>query len=167
MIPPHLLVLDFCFSLCAGTHPLTQFHPDATAHFPPVSLPSASHPASVRLSLCLSFAQGYNRTSSSSSYRRPPPFFFLPLIACDIKCSAGDVRDPVRRAPSLLSDSPQSQSLPLSAAEVHTHGKLIPMPCLLHIVLVSEVVHCVETVGVIFWKDRHTVGSHYTSKTHT
>lgn len=69
------------------------------------------------------------------------------------------------KAPSLLSDRPQSQSLPLSAAEVYTHGKLIPMPCLPHIVLMSKVVRCVET-GVTFSKDRHTVGSHSTQKQH-
>lgn len=69
------------------------------------------------------------------------------------------------KAPSLLSDGPQSQSLPLSGAEVYTHGKLIPMPCLLHIVLMSKVVRCVET-GVTFSGDRHTVGSHYTTKQH-
>lgn len=61
-----------------------------------------------------------------------------------------------------LSDRPQSQSLPLSGAEVYTHGKLIPVPCLPHIVLMSKVVRG----GVTFSKDRHTVGSHYSQKQH-
>lgn len=61
-----------------------------------------------------------------------------------------------------LSDRPQSQSLPLSGAEVYTHGKLIPVPCLPHIVLTSKVVRG----GVTFSKDRHTVGSHYSQKQH-
>lgn len=50
-----------------------------------------------------------------------------------------------RLAPSLLSDRPQSQSLPLSGAEVYTHGKLIPAPCLPHIALMSKVVRRVES----------------------
>lgn len=70
------------------------------------------------------------------------------------------------KAQSLLSDRPQSQSLPLSAAEVYTHGKLIPMPCLLHIALMSKAVHCVEA-GVTFPKDRRDVGSHYAEQQHT
>lgn len=69
------------------------------------------------------------------------------------------------RAPSLLSDGPQSQSLTLSDAEVCTHGKLIPMPCLLNIALVSKEVRCV-VAGVTFSKDRHAVGSHYAEKQH-
>lgn len=68
-------------------------------------------------------------------------------------------------APSLLSDGPQSQSLTLSAAEVYTHGKLIPMPCLVHIALVSKEERCV-VAGVTFSKDRHAVGSHYAEKKH-
>ncbi len=79
--------------------------------------------------------------------------------------AVGDLRDPVSKAPSLLSDRPQSQSLLLSGAEVYTHGKLIPMPCLPHIVHMSKVVRCVDT-GVTFSKDRHTVGSHYTKQQH-
>lgn len=75
------------------------------------------------------------------------------------------MRDPESKAPSLLSDRPQSQSLPLSGPDVYTHGKLIPMPCLLHIALMSKVVHCIEA-GVTFSKDRHAVGSHYAEKQH-
>lgn len=105
----------------------------------------------------LFFSLGYIHTFVA--YR---PFF---LTVCDIKCSRR--REGYRRskAPSLLSDRPQSHSLPLSAVEVYTHGKLIPMPCLLHIVLMSKVVRCVET-WVTFSKDRHTVGSHSAQKQH-
>lgn len=59
------------------------------------------------------------------------------------------MRDPESRAPPLLSDGPQSQSLTLSGAEVCTHGKLIPMPCLPNIVLVSKEVRYV-VAGVTF-----------------
>lgn len=79
--------------------------------------------------------------------------------------AVGNLRDPAGKALTLLSDRPQSQSLPLSGAEVYTHGKLIPVPCLPHIVLMSKIVGCVES-GVTFSKDRHTVGSHYTQKQH-
>lgn len=83
----------------------------------------------------------------------------------DVECSWRDVSDPVSWVPYLLSDGPQSQSLTLSGAEVCTHGKLIPMPCLLSISLVSKEVHCV-VAGVTFSKDRHAVGNHYAEKQH-
>lgn len=69
--------------------------------------------------------------------------------------AVADARDPAGKALSLLSDRPQSQSLPLSGAEVYTHGKLIPVPCRLHIVLMSKVVCCVETGGDIFERQTH------------
>lgn len=120
------------------------------AYFPPISL--------LLPSPFLPFSHGYIHTSSSIAYL---PFF---LAVCDIKWSRR--REGYRsKAPSLLSDRPQSHSLTLSAVEVYTHGKLIPMPCLPHIVLMSKVVRCVET-GVTFSKDRHTVGSHCTQKQH-
>lgn len=92
------------------------------------------------------------------------PAHFLPG-AGDVVHSQRDVRDPVSWAPSPLSDGPQSQSLTLYGVEVYTHGKLIPMPCLPHIALVSKEVRWV-VVGVTFSKDKHAVGSHYAEKQH-
>lgn len=92
------------------------------------------------------------------------PAHFFPS-AGDVERSLRGVRDPVSWAPSLLSDGPQSQSLTLSGAEVYTHGKLIPMPCLPHIAVVSKEVRCV-VAGVTFPKDKHAVGSHYAEKQH-
>lgn len=140
-----------CFSV-PGPISFHLFSPWYHAHILPVSLPT--------LPLChpgRSFSQGYIHASSIANL---PLFFLPPLPATSSAVRA--VRDPVSKAPSLLSDRPQSQSLPLSGAEVYTHGKLIPVPCLPHIVLMSKVVRC----GVTFSKDRHTVGSHYTRKQH-
>lgn len=130
---------DFSISLHWDPSPFTYFHPD-TMHIFSLYL-FFSHPPS--LSPVLSFPQGYIHTSSSFIANLP----LFPVTSSAV----GDVRDPVSKAPSLLSDRPQSQSLPLSGAEVYTHGKLIPMPCLPHIVLMSKVVRWLET-GVTFWK---------------
>lgn len=72
----------------------------------------------------------------------------------------GDLKDPVKKkkkSSTVLSEGPQSQFLPMSGAEVYTHGKLIPVPCLPHIALMSKVVRCVEC-GVTFSKDIYTLG---------
>lgn len=95
------------------------------------------------------------------------PAHFFPS-AGDVERSLRGVRDPVSWAPSLLSDGPQSQSLTLSGAEVYTHGKLIPMPCLPHIAVVSKEVRFRSCRGDIFerqarcgkplcWETTHTV----------
>lgn len=141
---PHSLFVVLYWDLS----PLTYFHP---RHTLPLSLPPVP-PIPTR----------------THSHRLHPllsqPAHFLPG-AGDVVHSQRDVRDPVSWAPSPLSDGPQSQSLTLSGVEVYTHGKLIPMPCLPHIALVSKEVRCV-VVGVTFSKDKHAVGSHYAEKQH-
>lgn len=112
--------------------PFTYFHPDTMHILSPVSLPSLS----VSCSLILTRLH-----SHLLLHLKPPLFSPLPVTSSAV----GAERDSASKAPSLLSDRPQSQSLPLSGAEVYTHGKLIPMPCLPHIVLMSKVVRCVET----------------------
>lgn len=98
----------------------------------------------------------------------PPPHSSasLPFLYAAVTSSAvGDWRDAAREASPLLSDRPQSQSVPLSGAEVYTHGKLIPVPCLPHIAFMSKVGRRAKG-GVTFSKDRFTVRSHYALKQH-
>lgn len=108
-----ILLLLLIFTLITGTHPpcislSLFFHSKRDTFTPPPPSP-----------LC---------------FLGPPSFSRLPVTSS----AEGDARDPASAALSLLSDRPQSQFLPLSAAEVYTHGKLIPVPCLPHIVLMSK-----------------------------
>lgn len=121
---------DFGFSLCRHGSPFTHFQPDTGLIFLPY----------------LVLPRLFSRTIIPPPPLLPTTPFSLLYVTSR---AVGDMRDPASKAPSLLSDRPQSQSLPLSAAEVYTHGKLIPMPCLPHIVLMSKVVRCGET-GVTF-----------------
>lgn len=154
---------NFSFSLYWDPSPFSYFLPVAFHTFSlylSFSQPSCL-PLSPSLPLSLLLSPTPTRPHSHPLLHLAPSI--LPT-ACDIKCrrrSEGSSEG----ALSLLSDGPQSQSLPLSGAEVYTHGKLIPMPCLPHIVLMSKVVRCADT-RVTFSKDRHTVGSHYTQKQH-
>lgn len=145
--------LDFHISPCWDPS-FAYFHPDAM-HIPTLYLllpPPPFHPLSI-------FLTGLR--SHLLVYHAPPRFPLLPATSSAV----GELKDPMSKALSLLSDRPQSQSLPLSGAEVYTHGKLIPVPCLPHIALMSKVVRYLDS-GVTFSKDRHTVGSHYTQKQH-
>lgn len=105
--------------------------------------------------------------SHKAAFAPPPPSQASPFSTPTLPVTSsaiGDLKGPVRKPSTVLSEGPQSQFLPLSGAEVYTHGKLIPVPCLPHITLMSKVVRCVEC-GVTFLKDRHTVGKLLLSET--
>lgn len=104
----------------------------------------------VSLPLCLPVLTGLHSHLLLLLLYREPPLFFPPQPATS--SAAGDVRDPASKAPTPLSDRPQSQSLPLSGAEVYTYGKLIPMPCLPHTALMSKAVRRAETGVTVFRK---------------
>lgn len=91
---------DFSISPSWDPSPLIYFRPD-TAHIFRLYL-SRSHPA------CLPAFPSPPLLSCShrAAFTHPPPhiadrplIFPLPPAGCDIKCSMGDVRDPVSRAP--------------------------------------------------------------------
>lgn len=136
---PGIRLLSLISALIPCTHPFSYLPP--TPAFP----------------LCLLLSRSHKATSTPpppppAPLSRTSPFFSPPPVTSS---AVADARDPAGKALSLLSDRPQSQSLPLSGAEVYTHGKLIPVPCRLHIVLMSKVVRCVATGGDIFERQTH------------
>lgn len=138
-LPTNRTSLSLSAPGCVSFH---FFLPRHQAHYLPLYLPLPS-PLSLLLPL-------HTRLHSHLRlYIKPPPFSttcrWQQVQQQTFGIHGGGLLFAVSRASVTLSN-------PGCRWGIYTHGKLIPMPCLLHIVLVSEGVHCVET-GVTSLKD--------------